>query len=88
MDAVGKLPSGVALGNVVWLGSFAQCMNVTATEKQTGNNTKDLFQGQYCLATFLPPGPVNPLTLHLSIGLCVPSVCSQKDIEDMLNSGR
>ena len=59
---MGKLPSGLALGNFMWLGSFTECMNVRTTQRGPFSETTYLLKGQYCLATFRKPGPVNPVS--------------------------
>ena len=45
IDGMGKPQSGFQLGNVAWLGSYSECMNLT--------------EAQYCLAGVkitIPPG--------------------------------
>ena len=42
-DATAKVPSGIMLGALKWLGSFDQCMNVAADLTNTS------FNGRYCM---------------------------------------
>ena len=55
IDATGKPGSNIEGGNVVWLGSFSECLDVRAVDNIT---KKYLFKGQYSIVVFLPPGPV------------------------------
>ena len=95
IDATGKPGSGIMEGNFMWLGSFTECMDTVATQKQPDKSTKYLFKGQYCLASFLPRGPprqVQGVITFLNIGvtfLCKWSFVSHRTIwglEDLNNS--
>lgn len=45
---MGKSPSGLFLFNVVWMGSFQQCIDVVAIE-----DDEELFKGKYCKSSIL-----------------------------------
>jgi hypothetical protein len=46
LDAQAKIPSGIKLGNFLWLGSYEECKAVRATDKYG----QYLFRGKYCTA--------------------------------------
>ncbi|XP_064599084.1 nose resistant to fluoxetine protein 6-like [Liolophura sinensis] len=103
LDAAGKLPSGVLLGNIVWRGSYEQCVNVTAVlydNITAKTNPKYPFRGRYCRLTALindpnataPPAAagINGLftgSPGLVIGLCLPDSCQGEDAVGLVNSG-
>ena len=51
VDSVGKPGSGILGGNLRWLGSFDECVDVRAAINQTGKITYP-WKGQYCTAHF------------------------------------
>ena len=51
VDAIGKPPSGILGGNLKWLGSFDECVDVRAAINQSGKITYP-WKGQYCTAHF------------------------------------
>lgn len=50
LDSTGKIPSGLFLGDLSWMGTFDECVNTTATVYLGPNNTDPShpFEGQYC----------------------------------------
>ena len=42
-DAIGKAPSGTMKGKSFWIGSYDQCLGITANKNGT-----EMFRGQYC----------------------------------------
>ncbi|XP_074616380.1 nose resistant to fluoxetine protein 6-like [Acropora palmata] len=67
IDALGKPASGLAAGNIVWLGSYAVCQNIS--------------DSQYCLASnVLFKFPEVPQAVPISWGLCAPQSCNKTDI--------
>ena len=42
-DAIGKAPSGTMKGKSFWIGSYDQCLDITAEK-----NGAEMFRGQYC----------------------------------------
>ncbi|XP_066292100.1 nose resistant to fluoxetine protein 6-like [Branchiostoma lanceolatum] len=89
LDAGGKPPSGILNGNLIWAGSYSQCVNIT----RKGFNIT--FDGKFYLATLVPvaqaqqseqltQGGQNNVT-NLEIGICVPSSCSYHDFIQRLD---
>ncbi|WAR03139.1 NRF6-like protein [Mya arenaria] len=96
-DADTKLPSGFLMGNLLWIGDYEECVNVTATIYVGQNRTLPThpFTGQFC-TTAIPLGPEPEAGVDvggngmpaaaLKLGLCVPSTCSEMDINTLINS--
>ncbi|XP_078581951.1 nose resistant to fluoxetine protein 6-like [Branchiostoma floridae x Branchiostoma japonicum] len=80
LDAGGKPPSGILGGNLVWAGSYSQCVNITTK----GYNIT--FDGKFYMATLVPVvgGGIAGVT-KLTIGVCVPSSCNQHDVNQTLD---
>ncbi|XP_078580677.1 nose resistant to fluoxetine protein 6-like [Branchiostoma floridae x Branchiostoma japonicum] len=80
LDAGGKPPSGILGGNLVWAGSYSQCVNIT----RKGYNIT--FDGKFYMATLVPVvgGGIAGVT-KLTIGVCVPSSCNQHDVIQTLD---
>ena len=55
IDATGKPGSNIEGGNIVWIGSLSECLDIRAVDNTT---EKYLFKGQYSIVVFIPPGPV------------------------------
>ena len=51
VDAAGKIGSGILDGNIGWVGSYDECLDVTATKANQNNVTEVMFTGQYCVTT-------------------------------------
>ena len=52
VDASGKLPSGVFLGNGKWFGMYDECLEVSSKQSQAhqqDNNNNSTVLGEYCL---------------------------------------
>lgn len=47
-DAWGKIDSGLLDGNTKWLGSFDECLNITA---ETNGSLPEDFTTRYCMAS-------------------------------------
>ncbi|KAK3592293.1 hypothetical protein CHS0354_032683 [Potamilus streckersoni] len=72
LDAMGKPPSGISDGQLLWLGSYDQCVDAKALNNAT------MFRGQYCLADITMTGIVPSLPglpAKITIGLCIPDSC-------------
>ncbi|KAI0241756.1 hypothetical protein LSAT2_019618 [Lamellibrachia satsuma] len=82
-DASFKLPSGVLQGDLNWLGSYSECINVTAQIK--GNDQQaELFRAHYCSAMI---GSQDPLASQaVTLGLCVPKACTEVDMQHVLKA--
>ncbi|XP_066293459.1 nose resistant to fluoxetine protein 6-like isoform X2 [Branchiostoma lanceolatum] len=91
LDAGGKPPSGILNGNLFWVGSFSQCVNIT----RKGFNIT--FDGKFYLASLVPVAraqqseqltqggaPGMPATA-LTLGICLPSSCNQHDVIQRLD---
>ena len=52
IDAVGKLPAGLINGDILWVGDYDECVNITATVYVGPNQTEPThpFKGRYCKA--------------------------------------
>ena len=74
LDALPKIPSGFFNGNLMWTGSYDECVNQTAVVYlgQNGTNATvptELFKAKYCRAG-VPLGPALPNTIiQVSSGL-------------------
>ncbi|KAK5643896.1 hypothetical protein RI129_007741 [Pyrocoelia pectoralis] len=78
LDATSKLPSGIAFGNTVDLGSFDECVNVF---RQV--NSSDTINGKYCLGK--ANVELNELSfqnesLQLGLASCLPRTCSLQEM--------
>ncbi|XP_077861750.1 nose resistant to fluoxetine protein 6-like [Saccoglossus kowalevskii] len=86
-DAMGKLPSGLLKGDLRWLGSFLECrevLNVNASRL----SSVDTFDGKYCLTKWtIASDDDDGVNLPLQIGVCMPSVCSDQDVSNMMELG-
>ncbi|XP_078614290.1 nose resistant to fluoxetine protein 6-like [Branchiostoma floridae x Branchiostoma japonicum] len=84
VDSGGKPGSGILNGNLIWAGSYSQCVNIT---KKGYNIT---FDGKFYMATVMPvvqSGPIAGL-YGIRVGICVPSSCSQHDVIQSLDGGK
>ncbi|XP_033728064.1 uncharacterized protein LOC117314531 [Pecten maximus] len=82
IDASGKIPSGLLEGNMVWPGSYDECLNVNVDGK---------FDGQYCTATLSLAsilGSIFPMAagLDLRMGVCMPDSCTAPETKTVLNT--
>lgn len=86
-DSWGKFPSGVMGGNFFEFGSFPQCFRIERNGER--------YETQYCIAqlkfhsneqsetnTLMPRLDVGP---SISIGVCLPAVCSIDHLESLVN---
>ncbi|XP_068723765.1 nose resistant to fluoxetine protein 6-like [Montipora capricornis] len=71
IDAIGKPPSGLTAGNVLWLGSYDVCKNIS--------------DAQYCLAFGVDYEITAMQSLPISWGLCAPLACNETDIPLFVN---
>ncbi|XP_078656657.1 nose resistant to fluoxetine protein 6-like [Branchiostoma floridae x Branchiostoma belcheri] len=94
LDAGGKPGSGILDGNLFWGGRYSQCVNIT------GKDLNITFDGKFYLATLVPvtkipqseqltqgggiPGMPGS-TPRLTLGVCVPSSCTQHDVIQRLD---
>ncbi|XP_076353848.1 nose resistant to fluoxetine protein 6-like isoform X2 [Tachypleus tridentatus] len=82
LDAVGKPTSGFLRGNFYWLGSYKECIEVSAPQDVVNGTgvTFEGFSGQYCQSNWFVKifGKAN---IPLNIGLCVPSSCTSNKIQ-------
>lgn len=49
VDASGKVPSGLLLGNAKWIGTYGEC--VGASSKQSKQPENSTVLGEYCLVS-------------------------------------
>ena len=75
IDSSGVVASGVAKGNYQFMGDFDECLDIDV--KLSSDETIDGFYGQYCTLD---------LPIKASIGICLPSACTQKDIIAILST--
>ncbi|KAK3607208.1 hypothetical protein CHS0354_031705 [Potamilus streckersoni] len=72
-DAIGKIGSGIRDGNLIWPGSYDECINI-----QPIVNTKAgpiyPYKGQYCMASI----PL-PYSQSVTVGICLPETCNDDD---------
>ncbi|KAK3104354.1 hypothetical protein FSP39_000152 [Pinctada imbricata] len=97
-DATGKPPTGTLTGNLHFIGSYDQCLNIKY--EAGGNGPLKSNSGKYCRAMFNIPqyilttilGYTGPFDTHgvpltLSLGLCLPSSCQPDDIQYLAQLG-
>nr|XP_039272371.1 nose resistant to fluoxetine protein 6-like [Styela clava] len=76
LDSWGKLDSGIATGNLMWLGRYYECLA----------QSTDKFNGKYCGMTV---GKADSASFgmgsrtSLLFGTCLPDSCSTKDFNDL-----
>ena len=56
VDAMGKPPSELLNYQLIWLGSYDECIAIRAQVNNTGGQLTNPFKGRYCAAAF-PLGP-------------------------------
>ncbi|XP_060075376.1 mucin-1-like, partial [Ylistrum balloti] len=81
IDASGKIPAGILDGNMVWMGSYDECLKVD-TEK---------FQGQHCTTTLSVASILGsmfdiPAGLDVHLGVCMPDSCNVSETNAVLNT--
>ncbi|XP_039252326.2 nose resistant to fluoxetine protein 6-like [Styela clava] len=78
LDASGKLESGIMMGNYKWDGLYYECLKVKKTK----------FDGKWCETTLGTEYDIlgQKQTFGLSLGMCLPSSCSEEFIIDHLQS--
>ena len=59
VDSSGKLPSGIFLGNVNWIGTYEECLEVSSEPLQAQQPDNTTVLGKYCLVKIGdgPPAP-------------------------------
>ncbi|XP_074618174.1 nose resistant to fluoxetine protein 6-like isoform X2 [Acropora palmata] len=72
LDAIGKPPSGLAGGNLMWLGSYVVCQNIS--------------DAQYCLASKLDLEVTAKKSAPLTWGLCAPLACNATEIRQFITT--
>ncbi|XP_021346367.1 nose resistant to fluoxetine protein 6-like, partial [Mizuhopecten yessoensis] len=81
IDAAGKIPSGILDGNILWTGSYDECLAVQA----------GTFGGKYCKAT-IPLTPIlggmvpMPGGFNVQMGICMPDSCAPLDVQVVVNT--
>ncbi|XP_075210578.1 nose resistant to fluoxetine protein 6-like [Lycorma delicatula] len=83
-DASSGIPPGFLTGNIQEMGSYDECVEVI--------HKPDDFIGQYCIIklndTSLPlQDHITLKEIPVSYSLCVPSVCSAQNIQNIINVG-
>ncbi|XP_075211143.1 nose resistant to fluoxetine protein 6-like [Lycorma delicatula] len=83
-DASSGTPPGFLTGNIQEMGSYDECVEIIHTQNE--------FVGQYCIIELNDTS--SPLQDHISLkgipvsySLCVPSVCSAQNIQNIINVG-
>lgn len=51
LDAIGKLPSGLMLGNMHWPGMYGECLEISSKESETQKMDNSTVLGKHCLMT-------------------------------------
>lgn len=51
VDASGKFPSGLLLGNLQWIGSYTECVGASSNRSfhSAAGNVSSSIEGNYCL---------------------------------------
>ncbi|XP_035216417.1 nose resistant to fluoxetine protein 6-like isoform X2 [Stegodyphus dumicola] len=76
LDADGKIPSGIFLGNLLWMGNYDECLSVHTSYVV---NASEGFSGLYCISEWnisVPKSFSLPVQqLPIKTGLCLPDSC-------------
>lgn len=82
VDSIGKLPSGITSGAVVWPGYFRQCVEPTDIFSLMGNGSMERksMNGRYCSITLTMELSNATPAIPFVEGVCVPSACQGKDL--------
>ncbi|OWF42953.1 nose resistant to fluoxetine protein 6-like [Mizuhopecten yessoensis] len=86
LDAFGKIPPGLLSGNMYFLGSYDECLEIRYDNSSDPDN---VFRGQHCTA-WIPIQTQQPPSLYgypsFTVGMCFPSTCSAYDVMAYLNT--
>lgn len=98
LDATAKPQTGILSGNIMHIGNYDECLNVTQIYE---NRTK--IQGKYCTLLWgeqspkqgpkqlVESGPIlniadyDLLWYRTSYGVCIPKSCHKKQMEEIFN---
>ncbi|XP_015781760.1 uncharacterized protein LOC107359732 [Tetranychus urticae] len=95
----GSQPNNFLDGNYAAFGSYDTCLSFSAFYDNKDDRTSDQnAKGQYCLTSFEPDLSINGQILGqlyphyfdskynftIKVGFCVPSVCSQNDVQQII----
>jgi len=61
VDASGKLPSGILLGNTNWLGMYDECLEISSKQSQAHQQDNITVLGEYCLVNIGDGSPPSDL---------------------------
>ncbi|XP_069123540.1 nose resistant to fluoxetine protein 6-like [Argopecten irradians] len=80
IDAAGKIPAGLLDGNMMWTGSYDECLAVHAGK----------FDGKYCMASLPLTDILGSVTnfpggFTVKIGICVPNSCTALESKTVIN---
>ncbi|KAL3870229.1 hypothetical protein ACJMK2_038306 [Sinanodonta woodiana] len=76
-DAIGKPESGILDGNLIWPGSYDECINTQAIVYLNASAQKGAsypYRGHYCTASI----PLSFLQ-SVTVGICLPETCNDDD---------
>ena len=85
IDATGKPGSNIEGGNIVWLGSLSECLDIRAVDNTT---KKYLFKGQYSIVVFVPPGPVRQVHNNRARWFLMKTFVIHQGIGRIINFGK
>lgn len=82
VDSIGKLPSGITSGAVVWPGYFRQCVEPTDIFSLISNGSmqRKSMDGRYCSITLTMELSNATPAIPFIEGVCIPSACQGKDL--------
>ena len=68
LDSIAKIPSGFFNGNLLWTGSYDECVNETAVIYlgQNGTNATYPFKGKYCRVG-IPLAPPQSIAVDIQV---------------------
>ncbi|KAL3870228.1 hypothetical protein ACJMK2_038305 [Sinanodonta woodiana] len=93
IDAIGKPESAILDGNLIWTGSYDECINTQAivylnASAQIGPSYP--YWGQYCLVSIPLSSPQSATLLSgtpaLSFGICLPETCNDHDAQSLVRT--
>lgn len=82
VDATGKFPSGILLGNTQWIGTYGECVGISSEKSKTQRlDNSSAILGGYCLVSIGDDGTpaTDPQKLEIQFGFCLPRTCNSTD---------
>lgn len=87
VDAAGKFPSGLLLGNAQWIGTYGECIGTSSEKSKSQKLYNSTVLGEYCLVNIGDGTSTTDLQkVELHLGICIPQTCSSTDAKALVNT--